>query len=94
MSAARRFHPAEHVHFRAFDDAIILLDLSEGEYFSLDAVGAFAWERLTRGETLGEIAAAEAAEFSVDEATALRDLEAFTSELEARRLVTRVEDAP
>ena len=81
------FRVATHVHWRRVADEIVLVDLEDRQYFALDAVGAYAWERLQRGEDVAAIAAAVAEDFEVDESTARADLEALVGELVAAGLL-------
>ncbi len=65
----------------------VLLDLSNGEYFSLDEVGMDMWRAFVR---CGDIAAAHGellGGYAVDSATLRRDMEAFARTLAARNLV-------
>jgi hypothetical protein len=71
---------AKHVHARRFDDEVVILDLEKGTYFGLDEVGARAWESLSEGLTLAQVARRLAAEYETPEEVVLGDI----SELAAR----------
>ena len=74
---------------RLVGNETVLLDLSSGIYFGLDGVGKRIWESIDEGLSLGETAAAIAAEFEVEETQAQADLIAFTTDLVARGLLTQ-----
>ena len=57
------------------------------EFFVLDEVADFIWQRLDGTTTVDDLAAAVTAEFEVDPDTARHDLAAFVSELEEAGLV-------
>lgn len=77
---------------RAGDD-LVLLHLDRGSYYTLNPTGAFVWERLGEGASLGAIRDAIVEAFEVDAETAWRDLVELVGELEAEGLVT-FEPAP
>jgi hypothetical protein len=66
----------------------VLLDLSNGEYFSLDEVGMDMWKALAKlGST--EAACAELSTvYAVDGPTLKNDLESFAEKLSSCKLVT------
>jgi hypothetical protein len=74
---------------RLVGDETVLLDLASGIYFGLDGVGKRIWESVGEGLSLGETAAAIAAEFEVDESQAQADLIEFATDLVERGLLTQ-----
>ena len=72
---------------RLVGDETVLLDLASGIYFGVDGVAKCIWEAVADGNTLGGAAAAVAAEFDVDEATAQTDVVAFATDLVERGLL-------
>lgn len=96
MSAANRARVkvGKNVHARRFDGELVILDMERGEYFGLDELGAQAWESMTAGRTVEEIAGALVAHYEVDRLTLERDLQTLADELLARGLlVTAGEEA-
>ena len=81
----------EQVHFRRFDDEVLVLDLNRGEYYALNAVGSRMWQALAEGRSPAEIAAALAPEYEVDAAVLLRDCVSLVDELCTRGLLRRRE---
>lgn len=65
----------------------VILSLSDGVYYGLDPVGAFAWALLEQPRTLAGLRDAVVAEFDVDAPTAERDLLALLDEMASRGLV-------
>ncbi len=73
---------------RPVGEQLVLLDLESGCYFSLNAVGAFIWHQLERGETSTAIVERIVAEYEVATAQAAADLDALLSDLIGHGLVT------
>jgi len=80
------------VQTRTFDGDLVILDLVQGEYFSLDAVGARMWQGIADGRTEAEIAADVARSYEVDVERALSDLAALVGQLVSKGLLV-LEDA-
>lgn len=82
-----RLRVSSSVYARPFDDELVLLEFSRGEYFALDEVGAVVWRSLEAGSALSAAARAVASAYDVSEETALADILALVRELRARALV-------
>jgi hypothetical protein len=65
--------PAEVVWQRV-EDQVVLLELSDGEYFALDEVGSQIWELLQGCDDVHALPAQLEQIFEADEATLRRDL--------------------
>jgi hypothetical protein len=83
----QKLRPAPSTHARRFDGELVILDLSGGEYFALDAIGARLWDGLLAGKTAAEIAAEIVAEYSVTIEQATADLQELAEELRRRGLL-------
>ena len=68
-----------------------ILQLDQSVYFGLKGVGAQVWLALEKPQSLAELNRLVCKEFDVDAARAEADLIKFLSELQAARLVERVE---
>lgn len=69
-------------------DESVILDHEKGEYFGLDNVGSFVWEKIQDKEmTVAEIKEAVLEEFDTDEATAEKDIEVLLSQLKEEKLI-------
>ena len=68
-----------------------ILQLDQSVYFGLKGVGAQVWLALEKPQSLAELNRLVCKEFYVDAARAEADLMKFLSELQAARLVERVE---
>jgi hypothetical protein len=87
MAMEKRLRPAPDVHTRMFDDDLVIVDLTQGEYFALNEVGAALWTGLEQGRTIEQIADSLAVDHAVTAADALRDLTNLCKELEAKGLL-------
>jgi hypothetical protein len=71
----------------AFGDGLALLDLRTGQYFSLNAVGAFIWSQLVRPTTVGALRDAMLAHYNATEARCAADLEAWLVKMARSKLI-------
>ena len=69
------------------------LDLRESRYLAVNETGKALWSSLAEGATHDELADRLVETFGIDRSRAGADVEAFTSELEARGLLVREDDA-
>lgn len=76
---------------KVFDGEAIMINLSNGMYYSMDQVGASIWAMLADGHSLGEVAEAIGRSYDVADAQARADVERIAAELLAEDLV-RVSD--
>jgi hypothetical protein len=65
----------------------MLLDLSGGSYYTLNESGAFVWDMLLRGTTLGEIVDALEARYDAPRERIEADARTMTTELLSASLV-------
>jgi hypothetical protein len=91
VGAATRLRISKSVYVRPFNEELVVLDFSRGEYFALDEVGARVWQHLEKGESLGAIAHAIAGEYDVTESAALADIVVLATELVTQSLVETVD---
>jgi len=77
-----RFHLNEQeIAAKVIDGEAIIINLATGNYYSMDNVGAFSWEKLAGGHSLQEAATAISAHYEVLYEQALADVERLTTEL-------------
>ena len=69
-----------------------MLDLSSGEYYSLDEVGIRVWQLLQEPATVSAIRDAVVSEYDVDPVRCELDIRALLGEMAARGLVEIRED--
>lgn len=79
--------PSEGVFARLFDDELFVVDLTRGEYFGLDDIGARLWRGLVEGRTLEQVAQDVTCDYEVEFEKAVEDLGALAAELIARGLL-------
>jgi hypothetical protein len=77
----------DSVIFQTLHDEIVLLNLTEHEYYGLDSVGAEIWSLLLKHRNLDATIKAVQEIYAVDEETARRDVEALVKELLASGLL-------
>jgi hypothetical protein len=82
-----RFRVPTEVHTRRFGNELIILELSRGEYFSLDELGARIWEGFVAGESVGDVAERLAPEYDVVLDRLRADVGALAEELMRRGLL-------
>jgi hypothetical protein len=81
----------DSVIFQTLHDEVVLLNLTQHEYYGLDSVGADAWQLLLKHRNVADAASALQALYDVDEQTARRDLETLVKELLAAGLLKNSE---
>jgi hypothetical protein len=77
----------EEVAAKVLDGEAIMINLSNGTYYSMDKVGGFVWELLEKGYTLREVVAAIATRYDVAQEQARSDVERLAAELVEENLV-------
>lgn len=92
MEAATTYRMKGRVVLRRIGADRLLVPVSgdaarENCVFPINATGEFIWERLIRGQSLAETAAALAAEFAVATEAAFADCRAFAETLQAQDLI-------
>ena len=80
----------EDVAAKVLDGEAIMINLAKGTYYSLDGVGALAWELIEREHTLGHIAEAITQRFRVSPETAGSDVQRLVEEMLEEGIVVRV----
>jgi hypothetical protein len=79
--------PRPHVRSIIDADGAVLLDLREGRYYSLNAVGGRIWTRLATGWSLSQIERDLSEAFAVPIQIASRDVSAFIADLKGKCLL-------
>ena len=85
--SGRSVRIADDVIFEVLDDEAVLLNLTTGEYYSLNRTGTRAWQLIEEHGDLDRVRAAMAAEFDVGEDALAQDLDRLVSDLRERRLL-------
>ena len=79
---------AGNVAAKEIDGEILVMNVANGMYYSLDGVGAVAWKLLAGGYSLRQTASVLAATYEVDVATTLDDVTGLAIELVDGALVS------
>ncbi len=85
--AAKVVATAEHIATEMSDETVIL-HLTSGVYYGLDAVGSFIWSQLQTPTDVESICTALLREYDVDAERARRDVERLLEQLHAHALIT------
>jgi hypothetical protein len=72
---------------RTVDDQIVILDITSGQYFGINDVGALVWNLLEHDITSDALVSAVLAEFDVDQAQARHDIDELIAQLTEAGLV-------
>ena len=67
-------------------DGAVILNIPRNAMTTLDAVGAFVWERLQRGLEVGAIVRELARDTGADTSVVAKDVEQFMEQLKSRHL--------
>jgi hypothetical protein len=81
------FHLSPDVIFRELDGESVVLDLSSGRYFGLNAVGTRVWLLIQQGQPVDGLIQAVTAEYDADVDAVERDVLALLEDLKKRGLV-------
>jgi hypothetical protein len=68
-------------------DGAVILDIDRDQFFSLNPVGTYIWNRIVNGETPDQIAKALAMETGVDIPVVIADVDDFLADLKSKHLV-------
>jgi len=67
-------------------DGAVILDIKRDQFFSMNPVGSYIWERLLKGEDLEQIAKALAAETGTEISVVVADVNDFVADLKSKQL--------
>ena len=79
----------DSVIFQTLHDEVVLLNLTEHEYYGLDPVGADVWQLLLKHGNIADVVKSLQSIYAVDEETARRDVETLVQELMASGLLKK-----
>lgn len=78
---------SDDIEWTEVEDAVVVLDLRDSSYFSLNKTGAALWPGLVEGSTSDQLVERLTKRFEVDETTASRDVAAFLTSVGDRGLL-------
>jgi hypothetical protein len=78
---------SEDLEWTEIDDEVVVLDLRDSTYLSVNRTGAALWTALAEGSTRGALLARLRERFDVDEAAAERGLDDFLALVRERGLL-------
>ena len=79
------------IAWQNIDDDVVVIDLRNSDYFSLNESAATLWPLLAEGAREPDLVEALVAQYDIDRGTAERDVAALLGDLRARQIVTEVE---
>ena len=90
-----RLRPNEReVAAKVLDGEAIIINLSNGIYYSMDKVGGFIWEMIAGGHSLADTVATIIAHYDVSREQAQADVERLVAELIQENLVIVTDHIP
>ncbi len=88
------FYASPTVVSESFDDEVILVNLSRGNYYSLRGSAAWLWQTLENGASIEGLAQQLMAQYVVDEPTATQALTTFAAQLQEQELIATTSETP
>jgi hypothetical protein len=79
---------------KVIDGEAIVINLTNGRYYSMDNVSGYVWSMIVNGAAIDGIVDAVSAQYSVSAAEASRDVHRFVRDLLEENLITLGESAP
>jgi Coenzyme PQQ synthesis protein D (PqqD) len=77
----------DDITWRRVGESIVVLDLADSSYLSVNGTGTIIWQCLQSGSDIASILAAVLEKYDVDEETARVDIDRFLADLRTRRLI-------
>ncbi|CAN5458459.1 hypothetical protein BH10CYA1_BH10CYA1_27430 [soil metagenome] len=77
----------DDIIWRVVDDEALILNTSNGYYFSMNGTATEAWCLLTEGKSIDEVAQVIAERYEIDLTSAKADVQALLKELKNEQIV-------
>ncbi|HEY9732031.1 MAG TPA: PqqD family protein [Drouetiella sp.] len=77
----------DEIIWRVVDDEALILNTSNGYYFSMNGTATEAWCLLNEGKSIDEVAATIADRYAIDLSSAKADVESLLTELKNEKIV-------
>ncbi len=90
--SAKLYIRSENLSWRRVGDEVVVLDLNETVYLTLNSSGAVLWELLDGGATQAELAQALVDRFPISLEEAASDVDAFVERCVAEKVLKITED--
>jgi|HubBroStandDraft_2_1064218.scaffolds.fasta_scaffold98164_1 hypothetical protein len=81
MTSPTALQVPDHVHWRRFNDEVVIVDLKHGEYYGLNEVAAAVFEHLAGGQSPSDVVGSLLEEYDVARADLERDVGRLLEEL-------------
>ena len=79
--------PKEHIVSTEFDGEGVIVDLNAKHYYQLNETAMFVWQRLEKGQAVGEIIAAMTEVYDISSEQATESVERLLSEMKSYKLI-------
>jgi hypothetical protein len=76
----------DHLRSIVDHDGAVILDIKRDQFFSMNPVGSYIWERLLKGEGLDQIARELAEETGTEISIVMADVNDFVADLKSKLL--------
>ena len=63
------------------DGDLVMMSISQGNYYGINPVGSVIWEALQTPQTLDQLCQVVVKEFAVDETTCAKDVQTFIAQM-------------
>jgi len=90
----KKLAPSDDAIASPVGDETVILELKNGAYFGLDAIGTRVWELLKEGRTTASICEQMVAEYDVAPDVLEADVRRLLAELEANAIVVEAGSSP
>jgi hypothetical protein len=92
LSLTSTVRPIANLISSPMGDEVVIMNLKDGSYYSLDGVGALVWSQLQEGpRSIARLCEAVTAEYEVSAEECAQDLLALVADLLAGQIVELVE---
>lgn len=78
---------SEDITYRIIDNEAVILNLKTGDYYSLNATGAFIWKLLENKMTTNTLTDKVVEEFGIDKKDAIRDIKLLLKDLISEKMI-------
>jgi hypothetical protein len=93
LTLSSRVRPKEvEIAAKVIDGEAVIINLTNGMYYSMDQVGGMIWAMVTEGSSLREIVSAVTRRYDVSPGQAQVDVERLAAELLEQKLVRLTDD--
>lgn len=91
VNSEATFERSSNLIVAEMDGDLVMMDVEQGSYFSINPVGAHVWTQLETPQTIADLTEGVQQAFKAEDASEIRaDVTRFLSDLASHNLVTEV----